>query len=49
LLTRGPEAELPRGTTMDIVFERDLTLDSSYIQFTDTGQAQPITTPPPRQ
>lgn len=49
LLTRGPEAELPRGTTMDIVFERDLTLDSSYVQFTDTGQAQPITTPPPRQ
>jgi type IV secretion system protein VirB10 len=43
LLTRGPEAELPRGSTMDIVIERDLTLDSSYIQFANTGRAQPIT------
>jgi hypothetical protein len=49
LLTRGPEAELPRGTTLDIVIERDLTLDSSYIQFSNTGQAQPITPPPARQ
>lgn len=49
LLTRGPEAELPRGTTLDIVIERDLTLDSSYIQFSNTGQAQPITPPAVRQ
>src|SRR5215467_3468859 len=49
LLTRGPEAELSRGTTMDIVIERDLTLDSSYIQFSNTGHAQPITPPPYRQ
>jgi len=48
LLTRGPEAELPRGSTLDIEIERDLTLDSSYIQFTNTGHAQPIT-PPVRQ
>ena len=27
LLTRGPEAELPRGSTMDVVLERALTLD----------------------
>src|SRR5437016_5976353 len=39
LLTRGPEAELPRGSTMDIEIERDLTLDSSYIQFSNTGNA----------
>jgi len=45
LLTRGPEAELPRGSTLDIEIERDLTLDSSYIQFTNTGHAQPITPP----
>lgn len=49
LLTRGPEAELPRGSTMDIVLERDLRLDSNMIQFTNTGQAQPITPPPARE
>jgi len=49
LFTRGPEAELPRGSTMDIEIERDLALDSSYIQFANTGQAQPITAPPYRQ
>jgi type IV secretion system protein VirB10 len=49
LLTRGPDAQLPRGTTLDIVLERDLVLDSSYVQFHSTGQAQPITPPPPHQ
>lgn len=49
LLTRGPEAELPRGTTMDIVLERDLRLDSSMVQFANTGTAQPITPPPAPQ
>src|SRR6267143_3906150 len=49
LLSRGPEAELPRGSTMDIVLERELSLDASQIQFTNLGQAQPITPPPVRQ
>jgi hypothetical protein len=49
LLTRGPEAQLPRGTTLDIVLERELTLDSSYVQFANTGRAQPITAPPLRE
>lgn len=49
LLTRGPEAELPRGSTMDIVLERDLRLDSNMVQFSNTGQAQPITPPPVRE
>jgi len=49
LLTRGPEAQLPRGTTLDIVLERELTLDSSQVQFTNTGRAQPITAPPLRE
>jgi hypothetical protein len=49
LLTRGPEAELPRGSTLDIVLEHDLSLDGSQIQFTNLGQAQPITPPPPQQ
>ena len=48
LLSRGPEAELPRGSTMDIVIEHELSLDASQIQFTSVGQAQPITPPPPR-
>ena len=49
LLTRGPEAELPRGSTLDIVLEHDLTLDGSQVQFTTLGNAQPITAPPPPQ
>jgi type IV secretion system protein VirB10 len=31
LLTRGPEAELPRGTTMDVVFDRPLVLDAASL------------------
>ena len=46
LLTRGPEAELPRGSTLDIVLEHELALDGSQIQYTNVGQAQPITPPP---
>lgn len=49
LLTRGPEAEIPRGSAMDIVIERDLPLDPSYIHFSNTGTAQPITPPITRQ
>lgn len=46
LFTRGPEAELPRGSTLDIVLDRDLALDASKIQFANLGAAQPITPPP---
>jgi hypothetical protein len=49
LLTRGPEAELRRGSTLDIVLEHELLLDSSLIQFTHVGQALPVTPPPPSQ
>jgi len=49
LLTRGPDAELPRGSTMDVVFERELALDGSQIQFNNPGQFQPIVQPPVRQ
>lgn len=48
LLTRGPEAELPRGSALDIVLEHDLALDRSQIQFRDVGQASPIVEPRPR-
>jgi hypothetical protein len=46
LLSRGPEAELPRGSTMDIVLERELSLDASQIQFTNLGQAPVVMHPP---
>ena len=49
LLTRGPEAELPRGSTMDVVLERQLVLDGSQIQFTNLGQFQPAVQPPVRR
>ncbi len=49
LLTRGPEAELPRGSTLDIVLEREIVLDGNQIQFTSIGQALPITPPVVRQ
>lgn len=48
LLTRGPEAELPRGSTMDVVLERELTLDGSQLQFSNLGQFQPVYQPPVR-
>lgn len=31
LATRGPEAELPRGTVLDVVFDRPLILDAQYL------------------
>lgn len=48
LLTRGPEAELPRGSTLDIVLEHALALDGSQIQYATVGESSPITPPPPR-
>lgn len=49
LLTRGPEAQLPRGSTLDVGLEHDLALDKNEIQYKDTGRALPITPPPPQQ
>jgi hypothetical protein len=40
---------MPRGSTMDVVFERALTLDGSQIQFTNLGQFQPVVQPPVRR
>lgn len=48
LLTRGPEAQLPRGSSLDVVLEHELSLDSSQIQYTTVGQASPVTPPPAR-
>jgi type IV secretion system protein VirB10 len=49
LLTRGPEAELPRGSTMDVVLGHELVLDGSQIQFTNLGTFQPTVQSPTRQ
>jgi type IV secretion system protein VirB10 len=49
LLTRGPDAHLPRGSALDVVLEHELTLDKSQIQYTDSGRAMPITPPPATQ
>jgi len=49
LLTRGPEAQLPRGSTLDLVLEKDLTLDGSQIQYRSTGAGGMIQTLPPRE
>lgn len=49
LLTRGPEAHLPRGSALDVVLEHELTLDKNQIRYTDTGRAMPITPPPASQ
>ncbi|MGB6431088.1 MAG: hypothetical protein WBF06_10915 [Candidatus Acidiferrales bacterium] len=49
LLTRGPELELPRGTTLDVVLDRDLRLDPNKINFTDPGKASTLAGPPNRE
>jgi len=43
LLTRGPEAELPRGTTLDVVLDHALLLDAEHLPSNDPGKlSQPI-------
>ena len=49
LLTRGPDAHLPRGSALDVVLEHELTLDKNQIRYNDTGRAMPITPPPAPQ
>lgn len=49
LLTRGPELELPRGTTFDIELTRAVFLDASQITFTDPGKASTMPGPPNRE
>jgi len=49
LLTRGPELELPRGTTVDVILDRTVYLDASRINFTDPGRASALPGPPSRE
>ncbi|HXZ20580.1 MAG TPA: TrbI/VirB10 family protein [Candidatus Acidoferrales bacterium] len=45
MLTRGPEVNLPRGTSLDVVLDRPILLDSARVQFTDLGRATSLAGP----
>jgi len=49
LLSRGPEAELPRGSTVEVVTNRSIFLDADKVQFTGPGQASALPGPPNRE
>jgi hypothetical protein len=49
LLSRGPEAEMPRGSTLEAVIERPLLLDAEKVQFTSPGQSSTLPGPPNRE
>ncbi|MFZ0413695.1 MAG: hypothetical protein WBD23_08600 [Candidatus Acidiferrales bacterium] len=49
LLTRGPEAEMPRGTTLDVMLNRPLYLLAEKANFTSPGQASTLAGPPNRE
>jgi hypothetical protein len=49
LLTRGPDAELPRGSTVEAVINRSLYLDADKITFTSPGKASDLPGPPNRE
>ncbi len=42
LLSRGPEAQLPRGSSMDLVLEHDLQLDADQIHYSHVGQSNTL-------
>lgn len=45
LLVRGPELEIPRGSTFDVVLDRRLELDASQIRFTEAGRSSALPGP----
>jgi hypothetical protein len=49
LLTRGPDAEMPRGSTVEAVIDRSLYLDTDKVQFTGPGQASSLAGPSNRE
>lgn len=49
LLTRGPDAELPRGTTLDAILDRPIVLDASKVQFASPGTSTALSGPPNRE
>lgn len=49
LLTRGPEAEMPRGTTVNVSLNRPIFLDADKDQFATPGQASTLAGPANRE
>jgi hypothetical protein len=49
LLSRGPEAQLPRGSSMDLVLEHDLQLDADQIHYSTVGQSNTVVIQQPPQ
>ena len=49
LFSRGPDAELPRGTTLDAILDRPIVLDASKVQFTSPGTSTALSGPPDRE
>jgi type IV secretion system protein VirB10 len=48
LMTRGPEVQLPRGTSVDITLDRPLYLDPAKVNFPEPGRATALPGPPSR-
>jgi hypothetical protein len=49
LLSRGPDAELPRGSTVEVVIDRPIYLEADKVQFTSPGQASTLAGPQNRE
>jgi len=49
LFTRGPELQLPRGSTLDVTLDRPLYLDAARVQFNEPGHASTLAGPPNRE
>jgi hypothetical protein len=49
LLSRGPELELPRGTTVDVILDRNVYLEADRIKFNDPGRASEMPGPGNRE
>lgn len=49
LLSRGPDAELPRGSTIEAVIDRSILLEADKVQFTSPGQASTLAGPSNRE
>lgn len=49
LFSRGPEAQLPRGSSMDLLLERDLQLDADQVHYTNVGQSNTVVVQPVQQ
>src|SRR5262249_8322220 len=47
--TRGPDVELPRGSSLDVMLDLPLYLDAARINSTDPGRASQLPGPPSRE